>query len=239
MKEKAVTYYTFPEKGSIVSSKKQLDALNTKNCRNENNVNTLTFNCGGYALETFNWFLPIKNKDFVAENAEEEWLILNAYDNYWDCEEDINQIEAMDNYIDDKIYDGEMDILGLVSEITLPEGVDIVTAENDALDLYQRHNYFTPTALQIAALNMLKAFPDMRKIKSWEELKPDEYGIAYRGNRHDFHFIKYDQITNKYTHKLGYQAVEEISSLKEGFNPEAGFQYDSETIYFAKKRKIA
>lgn len=232
MKKEATVYVTAPDDGELSSSKEQYDARNILNRRNIENVNLLAFNCGGYALETYNWFVPIKSKDCVRDNAEEKWLISNGYETYWDCWNNDEDFKEMGQYIHNKVEIGKQKLIELVSEIQLPKGTTKDSALEDILCLYEHHDYSTSTALRVATLNMLKAFPDMREIKSWEELAPDEYGIAYKGNHHDFHFVKYDQLKQRYTHKIGFLPIKEVPSLEIGF-----VDYNSDTVYFAKKRK--
>ena len=75
----------------------------------------------------------------------------------------------------------------------------------------------------------------MRRIESFDELNPDEYGIAYRGTDWDFHFAKYDQLTDTITHKLGPQQIRKVKELDDAFEP---YGYDTKTVFFAKKRKV-
>lgn len=39
------------------------DKLNLRGQRTVNNTNRLDFNCGGYALETYNWYLPVAKQE--------------------------------------------------------------------------------------------------------------------------------------------------------------------------------
>lgn len=45
----------------VLSSKK--DYFNEKRTRNEENTNIKDYNCGGYALGTFNWYLPYEKDE--------------------------------------------------------------------------------------------------------------------------------------------------------------------------------
>lgn len=228
--------YAYASNSTLITEVEQADPYNSERIRNEDNVNSFAFNCGGYALETFNWFLPIMNESSIAENAEEKWLASNGYETYWEFQErNTPHQDELDDYVQTKVSDGETDILDLLSEIDLPEGITLEEATDEALQLYNDHNYNTPVAVRIAALNMLRTFSDMREIDGWEELEPDEYGIAYRGSDRDFHFVKYDQLKHKFSHKMGYYEVEELPTMEAGFDPEG---YNSETIYFAKKRAV-
>ena len=224
--------YAYPIAGNLMTTSSQQDILNRLHLRNEDNVRTMSFNCGGYALETFNWFLPIITQDFISDQAEEKWLIRNNYEAFWEIEDESDKEKDLSNYIDTNIQAGEKEIFRLLDEIEIPDNIDPDEAKSEALDLYKNHCYNSPTALSLVKGNLLKTFSDLRVIKDWEELKTDEYGIAYRGGPDDFHFIKYDQEEKLYTHKLGWQFVETLISLEDGF----GDDYDSKTIFFAKKR---
>lgn len=41
------------------------DPFNRNNTRNRENTEAITYNCAGYALETFNWYVPIRQDDDV------------------------------------------------------------------------------------------------------------------------------------------------------------------------------
>ena len=233
-KEHCKLIHAYPFNGEVITDQEQEDTKNTAHERTLDNVNMIAFNCGGYALETFNWFLPIMNKTAVDDDAEVKWLDANGFESRWDYCEATRDLEEdeLEDYIRLKEVEGEEEILNLLSEISLPDDMDIEDAEDYALDLYQNHDYRSEVALRIASLSMLKAFPDMRIINDWTELKDDEYGVAYRGSDNDFHFIKFDQKKNEYSHKMGWQDVRTIENLDEGFEP----RYDSRTVYFAKRR---
>lgn len=229
------TIHTYPVNGQIVGNIEQEDICNLTRKRNADNVNSIAFNCGGYALETFNWFLPIKNEGAVAEDAEAKWLTANGFEDNWEYYDNLDYFgedDELENYKRLKEKEGAEMIVSLLSEIEIPQNVTEEEAKNYALDLYHNHDYHSEIALRIAALNMLKGFPNMREINDWTELNEDEYGIAYRGGTDDFHFVKFDQKNNIYTHKMGWMNIETISNLEEGFSPD----YNSRTVYFAKKR---
>jgi hypothetical protein len=223
--------FAYPMAGNLIATSTQQDVRNRLHLRNEDNVKTRSFNCGGYALETFNWFLPIVTQDFISEHAEEKWLIQNGYEACWEIEDESDKEKELCDYIDIKVQAGEEEILKLLEEIEIPDNIGPEEAKAEALELYKNHCYNSPIALSLVKGNLLKTFSDLRVIKDWGELKNDEYGIAYRGGPDDFHFIKYDQKEKLYTHKLGWQFIETLISLEDGF----GDDYNSKTIFFAKK----
>ena len=53
----------------------------------ETELNSFSYNCGGYALGTYNWYIPFNNRDLVSDNAEEDWLARNNCESYWDLNE--------------------------------------------------------------------------------------------------------------------------------------------------------
>ena len=209
------------------------DLYNESNSRSPENMGLFEYNCGGYALETYNWFLPVQCETIVRENAESGWLEEHGYEDYYEYSNDCGGDEyELQDYVERECEDGLENIYDILSEVN-----DYATDEemDDAENLYWHHDYSSETALEIAALNMLKSFPDMRRVSSFDELMPDEYGIAYRGADWDFHFAKYDQLTNTITHKLGHNPIKKVNDLDDAFRP---FGYKSKTILFAKKRKV-
>ena len=197
----------------------------------ETELNSFSYNCGGYALGTYNWYIPFNNRDLVSDNAEEDWLTRNNCESYWDLNE--KDLESLNSYIDYSVDEGELELYDMLSKINIPKGMGIEDAQDEISNMYYNHIYNTKLALEIATYNMLHTFKDMRQIKSWKELKSDEYGIAYRCSDDDFHFVKYDQLKNKFSHKMGFFDVEELPSMEAGFEE---YGYSSDTIYFAKKR---
>lgn len=72
-----------------ISSNK--DYFNKKRTRNENNCSFDEYNCGGYALGTFNWYLPYeKDKDFWYESNID--FINDLLDTGWSIEEATEKI---------------------------------------------------------------------------------------------------------------------------------------------------
>lgn len=63
------------------------DALNVNNHRNSSNTETMTFNCAGFALGTYSWYIPCEDR----------------YSDLWDIFGEMN-IDFCDDEID-RIYD--------------------------------------------------------------------------------------------------------------------------------------
>lgn len=91
-------------------------------------------------------------------------------------------------------------------------------------------NYDTPILLKLAVERMLKTFPELHQIKSFDELEDDEYGIVYAAGGGDFHFGKYEN--GIWTHKIGDNPIEEVDCEDDVF----GDRYDSKRFYFAMKK---
>lgn len=211
------------------------DLYNNSNCRTPDNTDNFLYNCGGYALETYNWFLPILCDSVVRENASASWLEEHSYadfNDFYESEEYDDAEFELQYYVDRESDNGLEYVYDLLSDIHNDASDEEM---DEAEQLYWHHDYSSETALELAALNMLKAFPDMRRIESFDELNPDEYGIAYRGTDWDFHFAKYDQLTDTITHKLGPQQIRKVKELDDAFEP---YGYDTKTVFFAKKRKV-
>ena len=77
---------------------------------------------------------------------------------------------------------------------------------------------------------MLKTFPDLRRIKNFNELKDDEYGIVYATGGDDFHFGKCED--GIYSHKIGHLWAEKAETEDDIF----GYRYNSKRFRFAMKK---
>lgn len=84
--------------------------------------------------------------------------------------------------------------------------------------------------MKLAIERMLTMFPDLRRIKSFDELEDDEYGIVYAAGGGDFHFGRYEN--EVWTHKMGDLRIEEVGCEDDVF----GSRYDSKRFYFAMKK---
>lgn len=129
------------------------------------------YNCGGYALETFDWYRPLNLS----------------------CNMDFETDEEVNEYLE--------------------KSVD----------------------------NMLKEFKDLRRIKDIKELSKDEYAIAYRVGKMDFHYMRRGD-NGIWYHKVG--GMHDLNSVKKEqvfadkwINPyDSNCEYTSELVLFAKKK---
>lgn len=91
------------------------------------------------------------------------------------------------------------------------------------------------------AQKLLDDFPDLRIIKTVEELLPDEYAIAFRTSKTDFHFIKRCD-NGQWRHKRGRSYDIEYMSTKEVFSARwcesRPDPYDGTIWLFAKKKPL-
>lgn len=220
--------FVYPVGKTLKSSRPMIDIYNEDRSRNMNSIVTESCNCGGYALETYNWFLPIYIESVVADNAEEQWLIEHDFDDMDELNH--SEIDELMAFVEDEVereYNRLIDEAQCIMEEDYNDEV-----EKDINLLYYSSIYDTDIALKLAAEHMLNVFDDLRLIDDLSELEDDEYGIIYRGGKWDFHYVKYDQLTDTYTHKMGFREVEEVEDPEDAFEEE----YMSFDIYFAKKR---
>ena len=146
------------------------DQYNKKKRRGLDTVNRFDFNCGGYALETYNWYLPVEG--------------LRQASRYFDSWYDEDREEVLEDTV--------------------------------------KH--------------MLKEFKGkLRIIQNVEELKDNEYAIAYRIGDGDFHFAKRNK-KGVWFHKRGKTPYIERMTKEEVFSSSWGHRYDSPIVLFAKIR---
>lgn len=80
---------------------------------------------------------------------------------------------------------------------------------------------------KIMISRLLKFFPKLRVVKSFEKLKENEYGISFATKPDDYHFVKFEN--GSYSHKRGGLPIEGIISDVEGFRSHG---YNSKIIRF-------
>ena len=66
----------------------EYDYLNSNNYRNINNTSITLYNCGGYALNTFNWYCP--------RNTLDDEEIIDS-DDIWCCRDEKLEITLVNN----------------------------------------------------------------------------------------------------------------------------------------------
>ena len=135
------------------------DDYNVLKKRNIRNTEKIDYNCGGYALESFSWYLPRHNNVSTSRSTTIE-----------DC------VEAM-----------------------------------------------------------LKDFPNLRIITSVDDLRGNEYAVAFRLSANDFHYVKRASNGHWY-HKMG--SSNYISTMKKEvvFSESWGHGYEGEIALLAIAR---
>lgn len=146
------------------------DLFNLNRNRNEKNTSQWDYNCGGYALDTFSWYLPNDEAD---------------RDKFWGWQE----------------------------------------------HSYEKMEIITRTCVDW----MLNDFNDLRVIQHLNEVRHDEYAIAFRvSSDGDFHYIKQGK-SRTWTHKCGSSYIRTMTRW-EVFHTNWNDRYDGPIILFAKKR---
>lgn len=202
------------------------DPFNFSKKRNDTTQDRKDYNCGGYALETYNWFLPFFSSHNFSSYVWREVCKVNN----WEFDEE--GLENGDTQ-GELIYGGyEQEVIEALASVLMK--LDSSLEEEDAYDqadsIFQWGYWDEPAAMVLSIKFMLNAFPTLRIISDFSELEENEYGIAYACGSGDFHFIKFKD--GVLTHKMGNQEIKTISDVEETFS-ELG--YDSEITFFAKK----
>lgn len=135
------------------------DEYNSLRKRNVRNTDKRTYNCGGYALESFSWYLPR--------------------------------------------HDG-------------------IPTEPD-------------TTIESCVKAMMEDFPNLRVITSIDDLRENEYAVAFRLSDYDFHYVK-RAANGHWYHKMG--SSNYISTMKEEvvFSESWGYGYEGEIVLLAITR---
>lgn len=82
-----------------IETKENDDFLNKRNYRNSQNTNVCSYNCGGYALNTFNWYKPYEGDFEWREELIDNWL-----GEYYDCNgELIDDYELIRNELENRL----------------------------------------------------------------------------------------------------------------------------------------
>ena len=97
------------------------------------------------------------------------------------------------------------DVDDILEELDIEYTEDLWDRIQDAL---AAHIYENDILMKLAIKRMLAMFPDLRRIKSFDELKDDEYGIVYAAGGDDFHFGRYED--GVWTHKRAKSRIEEV-----------------------------
>lgn len=98
-------------------------------------------------------------------------------------------------------------------------------------ELLWQGRYDAPEIMELMTFRLERAFPQLRRINSLDEIKEGEYGIAFAAGCEDFHFARIDDgiITNK----SGDEEIEVVENFDDCF---AKYGYNSEIILYAKEK---
>ena len=85
------------------------DPFNYNNSRNIDNTSKITYNCAGYALETFNWYVPIEQSDDVDaqewgsyNEIERNLMAFNFIQQILNDFVDVRMVASLDEIADDE-----------------------------------------------------------------------------------------------------------------------------------------
>lgn len=193
------------------------DPLNKTNCRNTNNTYNEDFNCGGWALNTFNWLCPFVTHASMCGLADLE-------DEADDCDDECDDDEVLamnENRFFTDVNDYEKRLNNYLNECHEYGGDD---------GIFYGTQWDNTIVAMLSKMHLLAAFSDMREVSSFDELNDDEYGIAFATRDDDFHFIRY--FDGVITGKCGGLGIHEYDSIEEGLDY---LGYTQNKTYFARK----
>lgn len=188
------------------------DPLNKTNYRNTNNTYNEDFNCGGWALNTFNWLCPFVTHASMCGLADLE-------DEADDCDDEV--LAMNENRFFTDVNDYEKRLNNYLNECHEYGGDD---------GIFYGTQWDNTIVAMLSKMHLLAAFPDMREVNSFDELNDDEYGIAFATRDDDFHFIRY--FDGVITGKCGGLGIHEYDSIEDGLDC---LGYTQNKTYFARK----
>ena len=201
--------------GDVISY--MYDPLNKTNYRNTNNTYNKDFNCGGWALNTFNWLCPFVTHASMCGLADLE----NEAD---DCDDECDDDEVLamnENRFFTDVNDYEKRLNNYLNECHEYGGDD---------GIFYGTQWDNTIVAMLSKMHLLAAFPDMREVNSFDELNDDEYGIAFATRDDDFHFIRY--FDGVITGKCGGLGIHSYDSIEDGLDY---LGYTQNKTYFARK----
>ena len=193
------------------------DPLNKTNYRNTNNTYNEDFNCGGWALNTFNWLCPFVTHASMCGLADLE-------DEADDCDDECDDDEVLamnENRFFTDVNDYEKRLNNYLNECHEYGGDD---------GIFYGTQWDNTIVAMLSKMHLLAAFPDMREVNYFDELNDDEYGIAFATRDDDFHFIRY--FDGVITGKCGGLGIHEYDSIEDGLDC---LGYTQNKTYFARK----
>ena len=151
----------------MFSTYAQTDPFNRNGKRNRSNTDTDAYNCGGFALGTYSWYVPYRSDE--QRQIYERWANIQMW---------LDAAEDADN-----------------------------TA--DRIDARETVHICVVSLLNLFVKRILEDFPSVRRVQTFEEIKPDERIILFRIGADDFHFIvSFDH--KHWWHKYGWNYIEEL-----------------------------
>lgn len=151
----------------MFSTYAQTDPFNRNGKRNRSNTDTDAYNCGGFALSTYSWYVPYRSDEQM-----------DIYDCWANIQMWLDVAEDADN-----------------------------TA--DRIDARETVRICVVSLLNLFVKRILEDFPSVRRVQTFEEIKPDERIILFRIGADDFHFIvSFDH--KHWWHKYGCNYIEEL-----------------------------
>lgn len=182
-----------------------------------NNTYNEDFNCGGWALNTFNWLCPFVTHASMCGLADLE-------DEADDCDDECDDDEVLamnENRFFTDVNDYEKRLNNYLNECHEYGGDD---------GIFYGTQWDNTIVAMLSKMHLLAAFPDMREVNSFDELNDDEYGIAFATRDDDFHFIRY--FDGVITGKCGGLGIHEYDSIEDGLDC---LGYIQNKTYFARK----
>ena len=151
----------------MFSTYAQTDPFNRNGKRNRSNTDTDDYNCGGFALGTYSWYVPYHSDEQM--QIYERWAGIQMW---------LDVAEDADNMA-------------------------------DRIDARETAHTYVVSLLNLFVKRILEDFPSVRRVQTFEEIKPDERIILFRTGADDFHFIvSFDH--KHWWHKYGWNCIEEL-----------------------------
>ena len=212
------------------------DVMNNNGARTQSNTRSESYNCGGFALGTFSWYYPY-DEDIVdyaydhgfiddeekADICDEDQIDRGSYE--WEEEDFLLE------------YDGNQKSCDTIPTYKVWKSMYLL----DRLEEYTPDIFYKNSGyIEYFIDKMLKEIPNLRVINEFSDLKENEYCVAFRVGRGDFHYVRSNNSKcNVWIGKQGWWRVKKLTpnvsdNLEEFFDGLFGGRYDSDTILFAK-----
>lgn len=205
------------------------DSFNKQRVRAQNNTYFRNYNCGGFALGTFSWYCPYDisvvdyafNRGYITSFERDDILRQLTEDEYLIAKEDWDSYESNEEYADYEEWRNSG------AGALLEEKYPIFNKNSDLFFYYIKV--------------MLKEIKGLRLIRSLNDLRENEYCVAFRVGHGDFHYIRSNNNKcNVWIGKVGRSVVRKLTpaaskeDIEKFFDTLFDDRYDSKTILFAK-----